>query len=50
MRRYVAASFIVLGIILITYGLDSGPTKLLIGGLLSVTVGLSLASYRRQRA
>jgi len=61
MRKYAAASFIVLGIILTTYGLDSteptsrlwtmgGPTKLLIGGILSVTVGLSLASYRRQRA
>jgi len=61
MRRYAAASFVVLGIILTTYGLDStesifrpwtmdGPTKLLIGGILSVTVGLSLTSYRRQRA
>ena len=60
MRKYAAASLIVLGIILTTYGLDStestsrvwtmgGPTKLLIGGILSVTVGLSLASYRRQR-
>jgi hypothetical protein len=61
MRKYAAASFIVLGIILTTVGLDSTestsrlwtmsePTKLLIGGILSVTVGLYLASCRRQRA
>ena len=60
MRKYAAASFIVLGIILTTYGLDStewtsrlwtmgGPTQLLIGGILSVSIGLCLASYRRQR-
>ena len=61
MRKYAAASLVVLGIILTTYGLDStdsttrlwtmgGPTKLLIGGILSVMVGLSLASHRRQHA
>jgi len=65
MRRYAGASLIVLGIILSTLGIGSGESvncrmgrlftgsmdwPLLIGGILSVTVGLSLASDRKSRA
>jgi hypothetical protein len=61
MRKYAAASFVVLGIVLTAYGLDTAewtrspwtmdePPKLLIGGILSGMVGLFLASFRRQRA
>jgi hypothetical protein len=60
MRKYAAASFVVLGIILTAYGLDTtesittpwavdGPTRLLIGGILSVMVGFALASFHRLR-
>lgn len=66
MRKYAGASLIVLGIILSAFGIDSGESiharmgrlftgwsmdwPLLIGGILSVTVGLSLTSYRKSRA
>ena len=65
MRKYAGASLIVLGIILSALGIDSGESinsrmgrlftgwsidlPLLIGGILSVTVGLSLTSYRKSR-
>jgi hypothetical protein len=60
MRKYAAASCVVLGITLTTYAMDTtelttnpwtvdGPMRLLIGGILSVMVGLYLASYRRLR-
>jgi hypothetical protein len=60
MRKYAAASFVVLGITLTTYAMDTtelttnpwtvdGPMRLLTGGVLSVMVGLYLASYRRLR-
>ena len=66
MRKYVGASLVVLGIILSAWGIDSGEPinsridrlfsgwsmdwPLLIGGILSVAVGLSLTSYRKSRA
>lgn len=66
MRKYAGASLIVLGILLSAWGLDSGEPinsrmgrlctgrsmdwRLLIGGILSVTVGLSLTSYWKTRA
>ena len=66
MRKYAGASFIVLGIILSAWGIHSGESinsrrdhlfsgwsmdwPLLVGGILSVMVGLSLTSYRRIRA
>ncbi len=66
MRKYAGASLIVLGITLSALGIDSGDSinsrmdrlftrgsmdlPLLIGGILSVMVGLSLTSYRKSRA
>ena len=60
MRKYTGASFIVLGIILSAFGIDSYIDRvfigwstdwpMLIGGILSVTIGLSLISRRRSSA
>jgi hypothetical protein len=66
MRKYAGAGLIVLGISLSALGIDSGESitsrmgrlftgwsmdwPLLLAGILSVAVGLSLTSYRKSRA
>ena len=60
MRKFVGAGFIVLGILLTIFGLKSsgppaalpvdGPTELLIGGFVSLVIGLTLAARRRKQA